>query len=435
MRCDCGRTTPAALSGRDMAALRWKVLAFLVVVSLASCGAAPTDILYRVPEEQPPNTQIGSLAADQGLPDTGHLYKLEVGSPYLRVDGKTGEIYTTEIPIDRETLKDCRNLFEGDKCFLEFEVSITDMVLDINDNTPQFSSPILTLSIPENTHIGAHFSVPMATDRDSSANGVAEYSLSAGPDADQLFNLQVALDSDEKLPQLVVMGNLDREKKDSYDLNIRVVDGGRPPRASSALLRVTVTDQNDNAPKFERNHYEAELPENSPLGHSVLQLPHRRVTFSTANQAQDLQDASQHSYYDSGLEESETPSSKSSSGPRIGPLALPEDHYERTTPDGSIGEMEHPENGKSRWSFPSLYSSPHLRHAIHQNPKGAQTRKDPLRVGPSANVMCLIKFPQFPARRIPSLKRCVTSQQRNTINMQHNQVPRLNELTSQLCKS
>ncbi|KAL1261995.1 hypothetical protein QQF64_007260 [Cirrhinus molitorella] len=82
-----------------------------------------------------------------------------------------------------------------------------------------------------------------------------------------------------------------------------------------------------------------------PLSVSVQsQLPHRRVTFSTANQAQDLQDPSQHSYYDSGLEESETPSSKSSSGPRIGPLALPEDHYERTTPDGSIGEMEHPEN-------------------------------------------------------------------------------------------
>lgn len=100
------------------------------------------------------------------------------------------------------------------------------------------------------------------------------------------------------------------------------------------------------------------------LSRSVCQsqLPHRRVTFSTANQAQDLQDASQHSYYDSGLEESETPSSKSSSGPRIGPLALPEDHYERTTPDGSIGEMEHPENGKARWSFPSLFSSFHLLH-------------------------------------------------------------------------
>ncbi|XP_017162575.1 protocadherin-1 isoform X2 [Poecilia reticulata] len=275
------------LSGRDMVILRWQLLSLLAIILMVSCNAVPTDILYRVNEEQPPNTLIGSLAADQGLPDTGHLYKLEVGTTYLRVDGKTGDIYTTEIPIDRETLSDCQNQFD-DKCYLEFEVSITDMVkgigsgprliegrievLDVNDNTPQFSSPILSLAIPENTHIGALFSIPMATDKDSGSNGVAEYSLSSGPDADQLFSLQVALDTDEKQPQLVVMGNLDREKKDSYDLNIRVVDGGDPPRASSALLRVTVTDQNDNAPKFERNHYEAELPENSPLGHSVLQV-------------------------------------------------------------------------------------------------------------------------------------------------------------------
>lgn len=78
------------------------------------------------------------------------------------------------------------------------------------------------------------------------------------------------------------------------------------------------------------------------------------MTFSTANPVQDLQDASQHSYYDSGLEESETPSSKSSSGPRIGPLTLPEDHYERTTPDGSIGETEHPENGTRTTPFRSV---------------------------------------------------------------------------------
>ncbi|XP_038849530.1 protocadherin-1-like [Salvelinus namaycush] len=267
-------------------ALRWDATLVLAAMLLVCCGADPTDILYRMLEEQPPNTLIGSLASDEGLPDSGHLYKLEVGTPFLRVDGKTGDIYTTEVPIDRETLRDCRNLLEGDKCFLEFEVSITDLkqgqgprliegrieVQDVNDNTPQFTSPILMLSIPENTHIGALFSIPMASDKDSGHNGVAEYSLSAGPDADQLFSLQVAEDTDEKQPQLIVMGNLDREQKDSYDLNIRVVDGGTPPRASSALLRVTVTDQNDNAPKFERSHYEAELAENSPVGHSVLQV-------------------------------------------------------------------------------------------------------------------------------------------------------------------
>lgn len=68
------------------------------------------------------------------------------------------------------------------------------------------------------------------------------------------------------------------------------------------------------------------------------------MTFSVVSQPQDPHQGSLQSCYDSGLEESETPSSKSSSGPRLGALPLPEDNYERTTPDGSVGEAEHMEN-------------------------------------------------------------------------------------------
>ncbi|XP_036425193.1 protocadherin-1 isoform X2 [Colossoma macropomum] len=256
------------------------------IALLCFCGVSFASITYHLREEQPPNTLVGSLASDQGLPDTGHLYKLEVGAPYLRVDGKTGDIYTTEVPIDRETLKDCRNLFEGDPCYLEFEVSITDLmkgsgprliegrieIQDENDNTPQFPSPILELAIPENTYVGAHYSIPVATDKDAGSNGIADYKLSAGSDAANLFSLQVADNSDEKVPQLIVLGNLDREQRDTYDLSIKVIDGGTPPRYSSALLRITITDTNDNVPKFERSHYEGELAENSPVGQSVLQV-------------------------------------------------------------------------------------------------------------------------------------------------------------------
>ena len=248
------------------------------------CMAVVGGVMYRVPEEQPPSTLIGSLASDQGLPDSGHLYKLEVGSPYLRVDGKTGDIFTTEIPIDRETLKNCRN--KGKPCFLEFEVSVTDLiqnqsprliegrieVQDINDNTPQFNSPVLTLAIPENTQSGVLFPIPLATDRDTEENGVSDYKLAAGPDASSLFSLQVAEDRGEKMPQLIVLGSLDREQKDSYDLSIKVLDGGTPQRQSSALLRVVITDSNDNAPRFEKSSYEAKVAENSPIGHSVLQV-------------------------------------------------------------------------------------------------------------------------------------------------------------------
>ncbi|KAF0038156.1 hypothetical protein F2P81_008640 [Scophthalmus maximus] len=271
-------------SSDDLMELNLQIVLFWVLV--LCCSSAKGSILYRVQEEQPPNTLIGSLAADQGLPDSGHLYKLEVGSPYLRVDGKTGDIFTTEIPIDRETLRDCRSLAKGKPCYLEFEVSVTDLiqnqsprliegrieVQDINDNTPQFPSSVLTISVPENTIMGALFSIPLATDRDSDRNGVADYALTAGPDAATLFGLQVADDRGGKLPQLIVLGNLDRELKDSYDLTIKAVDGGNPQRYSSALLRVVVTDANDNAPKFERSTYEADVSENSPVGHSVLQV-------------------------------------------------------------------------------------------------------------------------------------------------------------------
>lgn len=260
-------------------------LLLALMLLLAPAAGHTTQVVYKVPEEQPPNTLIGSLAADYGFPDVGHLYKLEVGAPYLRVDGKTGDIFTTETSIDREGLRECQN-HPKKPCILEFEVSITDLVQnvkprlvegqievqDINDNTPNFASPVITLAIPENTNIGSLFPIPLATDRDAGPNGVASYELQAGPEAQELFGLQVAEDQEEKQPQLIVMGNLDRERWDSYDLSIKVQDGGNPPRASSALLRVTVLDTNDNAPKFERPSYEAELSENSPIGHSVIQV-------------------------------------------------------------------------------------------------------------------------------------------------------------------
>lgn len=58
-------------------------LLLALLLLLAPSASHTTQVVYKVPEEQPPNTLIGSLAADYGLPDVGHLYKLEVGAPYL----------------------------------------------------------------------------------------------------------------------------------------------------------------------------------------------------------------------------------------------------------------------------------------------------------------------------------------------------------------
>ncbi|XP_041049702.1 protocadherin-1-like isoform X3 [Carcharodon carcharias] len=242
---------------------------------------AQSSVKFSLPEEQPPNTLIGNPGETLGLQKNNRLFKLEVGKPYLRVDETGGNLYTTETPIDREGMS-CESPME---CFLEFEISVTNtlhqtvpvlvegkvLIQDVNDNTPSFNSPVISISIPEHTTPGTIVNIPTATDRDAGTNGVASYEL-IGTEAHGLFSLQVAEEHGEKLPQLIVTGRLDREQRDTYDLSIRVVDGGRPSRASTAILRIAVLDINDNAPKFERSSYEGTVEENSSVGTSILQV-------------------------------------------------------------------------------------------------------------------------------------------------------------------
>ncbi len=94
-----------------------------------------------------------------------------------------------------------------------------------------------------------------------------------GASRSSVFELQVADTTDgEKQPQLIIKGALDREQRDSYELTLRVRDGGDPPRSSQAILRVMITDVNDNTPRFEKSVYETDLPENSSPGAPILQL-------------------------------------------------------------------------------------------------------------------------------------------------------------------
>uniref|UniRef100_A0A672I3T5 Cadherin domain-containing protein n=1 Tax=Salarias fasciatus TaxID=181472 RepID=A0A672I3T5_SALFA len=332
-------------------------LVVLLLQLLTQLPGADSALRYRVAEEGPPDVKIGNVAADLGLTaGTGSgdvTFALESGSEYFKIDNVTGELTTGPRRIDREKLPQCQMIFDENECFLDFEVSVIGplqswvdlfegrvVITDINDNTPSFPSPVLQLSVEENRPIGTLYLLPTATDRDFGRNGIDRYELIQDGGAGTVFELQVAdIPDGEKQPQLIVKGTLDREQKDSYELVLRVRDGGNPARSSQALLRVSITDVNDNSPQFERSTYEAEMAENAPPGTPVLQGTLRRVTFSVVSQPQDG------GCYDSGLEDSETPSSKSSTGPRLGSLPLPEEGYERTTPEGSVGEEEHVENG------------------------------------------------------------------------------------------
>ncbi|NXA10132.1 PCDH7 protein, partial [Sapayoa aenigma] len=287
-------------------------------------AAAKQLLKYRLAEEGPADIRIGNVASDLGIvTGSGEVtFSLESGSDYLKIDNMTGELSTTERRIDREKLPQCQMIFDENECFLDFEVSVIGpsqswvdlfegrvIILDINDNTPTFPSPVLTLTVEENRPVGTLYLLPTATDRDFGRNGIERYELLQEPGGDggrrggggvsaaaapesapypggskrrqeaeaaarsSVFELQVADTLDgEKQPQLIVKGALDREQRDSYELSLRVRDGGDPARSSQAILRVLITDVNDNSPRFEKSVYEADLAENSSPGTPILQL-------------------------------------------------------------------------------------------------------------------------------------------------------------------
>ncbi|XP_016416389.1 protocadherin-9 [Sinocyclocheilus rhinocerous] len=268
---------------------------FFLLATLVACfWLDPTiaqELIYPIREELQENVLIGNIPKDLNISHmssatgvTSNLvYRLvsKAGdTPLLRVMSNTGEIFTTSNRIDREKL--CPGpSFEDSECSFEIEVVILPndyfrlikikiIVKDTNDNSPMFPSPVINISIPENTLINSRFAIPSATDPDTGPNSVHKYELLNGQSA---FGLDIVETPEgEKWPQLIVQQNLDREQKDTYVMKVKVEDGGNPQKSSTAILQVTVTDVNDNRPVFKESQIEVHIPENSPVGTSVVQL-------------------------------------------------------------------------------------------------------------------------------------------------------------------
>lgn len=276
--------------------------AALLVVFVAPGLGQEKD--YTVREELPENVLIGNLVRDLNLSDANLplVFKLvyKTGdTPLIRVEDSTGELFTTSHRIDREKL--CANIYSETRCFYEVEVAVLPnevfklvkmrfLIEDINDNAPLFPSTVINISIPENTVVNSRYSIPSAVDPDVGINGIQHYELLKGQN---VFGLDIIETPEgDKWPQLIVQQNLDREQKDTYVMKIKVEDGGVPPRSSTAILQITVTDVNDNRPVFKESEIDVHIPENAPVGTSVIQLhatdadlgPNAVVRFFFSNQ-------------------------------------------------------------------------------------------------------------------------------------------------------
>ncbi|XP_069932323.1 protocadherin beta-15 [Oryctolagus cuniculus] len=261
-----------------------QVLILFLLLGAAQAGQEPRR--YSVLEETERGALVTNLAQDLGLAARelaarGARVVSEDNGPHLQLDLQTGQLLLNE-KLDREEL--C-GLTEP--CVMHFQVVLKKpvevfpvelLLRDINDHSPEFPEREMTLKIQETSPAGTVFPLTKAEDMDVGNNSVQNYAIGANPH----FHVSTRHRGDgRKYPELVLDKELDREEQAELSLTLAALDGGVPPRSGNARIRVLVLDANDNAPAFVQPLYEAQLPENSPVGSLVVRVSARDLDAGT----------------------------------------------------------------------------------------------------------------------------------------------------------
>ncbi|KAG5318021.1 DS protein, partial [Pseudoatta argentina] len=134
------------------------------------------------------------------------------------------------------------------------------LVTDVNDNAPKFEHERYEAHLLEASEPRTSVIQVFATDLDEGVNSAVRYSLANAT----WFAI------DETTGLITTVTHVDCEANPAPILVVYATDSGRPPLSSSATVRVTVHDLNDNEPIFEKPLYNATVPENMPVGRCFL---------------------------------------------------------------------------------------------------------------------------------------------------------------------
>lgn len=130
-------------------------------------------------------------------------------------------------------------------------------VNDVNDHDPVFHQSEYLAVLSEFSPIGSFVVSISATDADTGLNAKIYYGFDSGNEQSWF-----TIDQDTGLVTTTAM--LDREIQGSIELKVNARDGGPNPRYASTHLRVSVLDENDEAPRFIQSVVKVSLSENTP---------------------------------------------------------------------------------------------------------------------------------------------------------------------------
>ncbi|XP_054003257.1 protein dachsous [Hylaeus anthracinus] len=172
------------------------------------------------------------------------------------INAESGELYLAR-RLDYETQQRHGLLIRAlDGAGLSATLSLSVEVQDVNDNPPVFERNEYHVEVPEGAKLDSEILQVTAVDLDTGNNARLSYRLQGSS----------AFWINPNTGCINLARTLDRETLDRHALTVLATDNGSPAATASASVLVTVLDDNDNDPRFEKDFYGYELLENLPSG-------------------------------------------------------------------------------------------------------------------------------------------------------------------------
>ncbi|XP_069709618.1 cadherin-12 isoform X2 [Phaenicophaeus curvirostris] len=214
---------------------------------------------------------VGKLHSDldKGVGTVKYTLSGDGAGTVFTIDETTGDIHAIR-SLDREekpfyTLR-AQAVDVDTKKPLEPESEFIIKVQDINDNEPKFLDGPYVASVPEMSPVGAYVLQVKATDADDPTYGNSArvvYSILQG---------QPYFSIDPKTGVIrTALPNMDREVKEQYQVLIQAKDMGGQlgGLAGTTTVNITLTDVNDNPPRFPKSIFHLKVPETSLVGSAI----------------------------------------------------------------------------------------------------------------------------------------------------------------------
>uniref|UniRef100_A0A667XLR0 Cadherin 6 n=1 Tax=Myripristis murdjan TaxID=586833 RepID=A0A667XLR0_9TELE len=214
---------------------------------------------------------VGKLHSDGDRGDGSVRYVLtgEGAGTLFKIDEKSGDIHATK-RLDREEKAyyilhaKAINRFTNEA--LEGESEFIIKIHDINDNEPRFTKDPYIATVPEMSEIGTSVIQVTATDADDATYGNSARVVYSILEGQPYFSV----DPETGLIKTALPG-MDREVKEHYQVVIQAKDmaGQMGGLSGTTTVSITLSDVNDNPPRFTKSLYDFKVPESTELGSAV----------------------------------------------------------------------------------------------------------------------------------------------------------------------